>query len=107
LAATFGGLTCAWVPLDHGQRSALARPCRCKGLVGEHTKALVRPLRPCLDVLDDDGHRLADCRPLRLTNVLYRKEKTMDETNAPPTLKITTCETCNKSLASRQEEICG
>jgi hypothetical protein len=39
---------------------ALTRPRRCQRFEGEPTKRLVHPFRPCLDVLDDDGHRLTD-----------------------------------------------
>jgi hypothetical protein len=41
-------------------RLALARPRRCQGFDGERMKRFVHPLGPCLDVLDDDGHRLTD-----------------------------------------------
>ena len=40
--------------------SALAGPRRYQRFDGEVTKGLVHSLRPCLDVFDDDGHRLTD-----------------------------------------------
>jgi len=52
--------------LDHSAtRTEITTPILCQPLMllcqrfeGEHTKKLMHPFWPCLNVLDHDGHRL-------------------------------------------------
>jgi hypothetical protein len=44
----------------------------------------VHPLRPCLDVLDDDGHPLTICHPVRHTKSYssYYRHKAVNKSDA-------------------------
>ncbi len=88
--------------------SALARPRRLHRLDGEHTKVLVHPLWPCLDVLDDDGYRLI-VRPPCGTHTLAAAYPTpaINPAQSPCFTAFTGRARIKETLTSWQEVICA
>src|SRR6266852_5494305 len=63
--------------------------CRCQRFEGELTKRLVHPLGSCLDILDDDGHRLTGRRRFWQAKVLssYSIHKACKKSDAASFIK--------------------